>query len=96
MLNNSLSSNIHILTLEHWRNNQILLRVEHIFEKNEDRFLSLPEKVNLDVSTCVLLFVILFARETKIYFLNIIGKHFRINIYIDGFFYRCYHGIRVN
>lgn len=59
MLNITLSSNINILTLEHWRNNQILLRVEHIFEKNEDRFLSLPEKVPLDVSIRVLLFVIL-------------------------------------
>lgn len=49
LLNNSLPLNIHILTLEHWRKDQILLRVEHIFERDEDRFLSLPETIRLQV-----------------------------------------------
>ncbi|XP_026806272.1 lysosomal alpha-mannosidase-like [Rhopalosiphum maidis] len=47
LLNNSLPLNIHLLTLEHWRKDQVLLRIEHIFEKDEDRFLSLPETVHL-------------------------------------------------
>lgn len=51
LLNNSLPLNIHLLTLEYWRKDQVLLRIEHIFEKDEDRFLSLPETVHLQVST---------------------------------------------
>jgi len=51
LLNISLPLNVHILTLEHWRKDQVLLRVEHIFEKDEDRFLSLPETIRLQVST---------------------------------------------
>lgn len=50
LLNGSLPANIHILTLEYWRKDQVLLRIEHIFERDEDRFLSLPETVHLQVS----------------------------------------------
>ena len=47
LLRESLPANVHILTLEPWRNNQILLRLEHQFDVDEDSELSLPVKVNI-------------------------------------------------
>ena len=46
-LRDSLPDNIHILTLEPWKENQILLRLEHQFDIDEDPRLSLPVKVNI-------------------------------------------------
>ncbi|PSN38670.1 Lysosomal alpha-mannosidase [Blattella germanica] len=46
-LTRNLPSNIHILTLEPWKENELLLRLEHIMEKNEDPELSKPVEVNL-------------------------------------------------
>merc|ERR1719242_2067763 len=46
-LRDSLPDNIHILTLEPWKENQILLRLEHQFDIDEDPQLSLPVKVNI-------------------------------------------------
>ncbi|PSN38673.1 Lysosomal alpha-mannosidase [Blattella germanica] len=46
-LTRNLPSNIHILTLEPWKENELLLRLEHIMEKNEDPELSKPVQVNL-------------------------------------------------
>ena len=43
----SLPPNIHLLTLEEWKNNSILLRLEHFFQKNEDINLSKPVTINL-------------------------------------------------
>ncbi|PSN50204.1 Lysosomal alpha-mannosidase [Blattella germanica] len=46
-LTRNLPSNIHILTLEPWKENELLLRLEHIMEKDEDPELSKPVNVNL-------------------------------------------------
>ncbi|CAH0775454.1 unnamed protein product [Bemisia tabaci] len=43
----ALPKNIHILTLEHWGDDTVLLRLEHIFEINEHKEFSKPETVNL-------------------------------------------------
>ena len=42
-----LPPNVHLLTLEEWKNNSILLRLEHYFQKNEDTNLSKSITVNL-------------------------------------------------
>lgn len=36
-----------MLTMEPWENNQILLRFEHIFEKDEDETFSVPQTFNI-------------------------------------------------
>ena len=43
----ALPDNVHILTLEPWNHNQILLRLEHQFDVDEDAELSLPVKISL-------------------------------------------------
>lgn len=47
---NPLPPNVQILTLEPWTENEVLLRLEHIFAKDEDEVLSQPVTVNLNVS----------------------------------------------
>ena len=47
LLRESLPENVHVLTFEPWKKNQILLRLEHQFDVNEDPELSLPVKVNI-------------------------------------------------
>lgn len=42
-----LPSNVHLLTLEQWKNNELLLRLEHLYQKQEDSALSKPVTVNL-------------------------------------------------
>ncbi|KAJ3663686.1 hypothetical protein Zmor_007917 [Zophobas morio] len=46
-LSKSLDDNVHILTLEPWKDSY-LLRLEHIFEKNEDATLSTDAEVDLE------------------------------------------------
>ncbi|GJQ83733.1 hypothetical protein Trydic_g20609 [Trypoxylus dichotomus] len=46
-LSNSLPDNVQILTLEPWKANTFLLRLEHVLEKNEDPILSQPATVSL-------------------------------------------------
>ena len=46
-LTNSLPPNVHLLTLEQWKNNSILLRLEHFYQKNEDNNLSKSVTLNL-------------------------------------------------
>ncbi|XP_017786052.1 PREDICTED: lysosomal alpha-mannosidase isoform X1 [Nicrophorus vespilloides] len=46
-LTQNLPDNVQILTLEPWKGNSYLLRLEHIFEKGEDKNLSTPVSVNL-------------------------------------------------
>lgn len=46
-LTTSLPPNIHLLTLEEWKNNTILLRLEHFYQQNEDQNLSKPVTINL-------------------------------------------------
>lgn len=84
LLNNSLPLNIHLLTLEHWRKDQVLLRIEHIFEKDEDRFLSLPETINLQVSiyqTCIV--KIIFSKRVKICLNSIYCSSLFGDLYFD-------------
>merc|ERR1719336_2342227 len=47
LIREELPENVHILTLEPWRENQILLRLEHQFDVDEDPKLSLPVKINI-------------------------------------------------
>ncbi|KAF2897557.1 hypothetical protein ILUMI_08617, partial [Ignelater luminosus] len=47
-LKRALPKNVQILTLEPWGNKKILLRLEHIFEKDEDLVLSRPAEINLE------------------------------------------------
>lgn len=49
-LKKALPPNVHILTLEPWKDDTILLRLEHLFEVNETRRYSAPVTVNLQVS----------------------------------------------
>ena len=46
----NLPENVHILTLEPWREHELLLRLEHIMEKDEDPELSKPVIVDLKVN----------------------------------------------
>ncbi|GLV45786.1 Lysosomal alpha-mannosidase II [Carabus blaptoides fortunei] len=46
-LKKPLPNNVQILTLEPWGDNTVLLRLEHIFEKDEDATLSSPVSVNI-------------------------------------------------
>ncbi|XP_017876463.1 lysosomal alpha-mannosidase isoform X1 [Ceratina calcarata] len=43
----SLPPNVHILTLEPWKDDAVLLRLEHIFEVGETESLSAPVEVNI-------------------------------------------------
>ena len=43
----ALPKNVHLLTLEQWSNDRLLLRLEHFYQKNEDAELSKPATVNL-------------------------------------------------
>ncbi|XP_076655119.1 lysosomal alpha-mannosidase II isoform X1 [Halictus rubicundus] len=46
-INNSLRPNVHLLTLEPWAMNIVILRLEHIFEKGESETYSKPVEINL-------------------------------------------------
>jgi lysosomal alpha-mannosidase len=48
-LKTPLNDNVHILTLEPWNENTLLLRLEHIMEKDEDENLSQETTVDLSV-----------------------------------------------
>jgi len=41
--------NVHLLTVEPWKEGTLLLRLEHIMEANEDSVLSLPVAVAYEV-----------------------------------------------
>ena len=42
-----LPKNVHLLTLEQWKDSHYLLRLEHFYQKNESQTLSKPVKVDL-------------------------------------------------
>ena len=46
-LSNSLPESVHLLTLENWRPNQVLIRLEHMYEKSDNSPLSNPVQLNL-------------------------------------------------
>jgi lysosomal alpha-mannosidase len=48
-LTRTLPENVQILTLEPWRDNTYLVRLEHMFEKDEDAVLSNPITIHLEV-----------------------------------------------
>jgi len=48
-LKESLPMNVHLLTVEPWKEGALLLRLEHIMEANEDSVLSLPVEVAYEV-----------------------------------------------
>jgi len=45
----SLPENVHLLTLEQWHSGKFLLRLEHFYQKNEDKKLSQVAEVSLKV-----------------------------------------------
>jgi lysosomal alpha-mannosidase len=47
-LTRTLPENVQILTLEPWRDNTYLVRLEHMFEKDEDAVLSNPITIHLE------------------------------------------------
>jgi lysosomal alpha-mannosidase len=63
-LNQGLPENVHILTLEPWKGHTFLLRLEHIYEKNEHPVFSKPATVNLQ--DLFKPFSIVSARETTL------------------------------
>ncbi|XP_069699539.1 lysosomal alpha-mannosidase-like [Periplaneta americana] len=63
-LKTSLPLNIKILTLEPWRNHSLLLRLEHIMEKNEDEVLSQP--VDISFKDIFTKFTVTSFRETPL------------------------------
>ncbi|ENN70995.1 hypothetical protein D910_06863 [Dendroctonus ponderosae] len=60
----SLPANLHVLTLEPWGDSTFLLRLEHLFAKDEDQYLSQPAAVNL--SELFTTFNIISVRETTL------------------------------
>lgn len=46
-INRKLPANIHLLTLEPWPDNRVLVRLEHLFEVNEDAKYSRPRRISL-------------------------------------------------
>ncbi|GFG40564.1 hypothetical protein Cfor_04486 [Coptotermes formosanus] len=63
-LKQGLPENVHILTLEPWKGHTFLLRLEHIYEKNEHPVFSKPATVNLQ--DLFKPFSIVSARETTL------------------------------
>ncbi|XP_076297759.1 lysosomal alpha-mannosidase II [Lasioglossum baleicum] len=63
-LNNSLPENVHMLTLEPWVHNTVILRLEHIFEKGESETYSKPAEV--DLNSLLANYTILTIRETSL------------------------------
>ncbi|KAF2883456.1 hypothetical protein ILUMI_22698 [Ignelater luminosus] len=63
-LTRSLPENVQILTLETWEDNSLLLRLEHLFESNEDPKLSEP--VTVDLEGILSLYKITSIRETTL------------------------------
>ncbi|PSN50451.1 Lysosomal alpha-mannosidase [Blattella germanica] len=63
-LTTKLPRNVQILTLEPWKERTFLLRLEHIYERNEDAVLSKPVQVKL--SNLFVPFSIVSARETTL------------------------------
>jgi len=49
-LNKTLPPNVHILTLEPWKGDTILLRLEHLFEVGEAQQMSQPVEINIQVN----------------------------------------------
>lgn len=49
-LSKPLPEHIHLLTLEQWEKKSLLLRLEHIYQNNEDTELSQPKEISLKVS----------------------------------------------
>ena len=47
-LTRPLPDNVHLLTLENWKPNQVLLRLEHFYESDDNIALSKPVEVNLN------------------------------------------------
>ena len=47
-LSDSLPENVHLLTLENWKANQVLLRLEHTFESSDNSPLSKPVVIDLN------------------------------------------------
>ncbi|XP_049803878.1 lysosomal alpha-mannosidase-like [Schistocerca nitens] len=73
----NIPQNVHILTLEPWKNNTVLLRLEHIFEKNEDLVLSDAAVVNLEELFTP--FVVKSIRETTLAANQWLGEYDRLN-----------------
>lgn len=51
-LRRPLPKNVHLLTLEPWKDNALLMRFEHVYEVDEHPELSGPVTFNVDVSWC--------------------------------------------
>jgi len=64
MLTSSLPQNIHLLTFEPWHDNEILIRFEHILEKDEDPVFS--QSVQFNVKDFLNGFKIIDMRETTL------------------------------
>ena len=47
-LEKKLPANIHLLTLERWDDKRVLLRLEHLFEINEDQKYSRPRRISIE------------------------------------------------
>nr|CAD7581285.1 unnamed protein product [Timema californicum] len=60
----SLPDNVNLLTLEPWADKQLLVRLEHILEKNEDSDLS--QEVNIDLQRMLSTATVLSFYETTI------------------------------
>lgn len=63
-LKTPLPENVHILSLEPWNNNTVLLRLEHILEKNDDENLS--KEVTVDLTDLFTKFAIKKLVETAL------------------------------
>jgi lysosomal alpha-mannosidase len=63
-LNRPLDDNVQILTLEPWKDDTLLLRLEHVLEKNEDENLS--KETTVDLSDLFATFTITELQETTL------------------------------
>lgn len=71
-LSRELPNNVHLLTLENWKQNQILLRLEHFYESTDETELSRPVNVSLD--KLFIPFSILNVTEMNLAANEVIGK----------------------
>ena len=63
-LNHPLPENVHLLTLENWKQNQVLIRLEHMYESTDSKELSKP--VEVDINGLFKTFKVLDLVETTV------------------------------
>ncbi|XP_051827566.1 lysosomal alpha-mannosidase [Antechinus flavipes] len=69
---------VHLLTLARWGPSAVLLRLEHIFERGEDRMFNLSQPVTLDLQDLFSAFTITHLEETTLSADQLLSKATRL------------------